>query len=197
MKDLKIFFLLFCAFVGFVACEESDSVGEFDNWKERNEQYIDSIATVARANADGKWKVILYQGLDDSKTWGNECYVYCHSMQDGTGTEHPAYTDSVLVNYTGRLIPTGSYKNGYKFDSSYDGEFDPLFDEPVAFPLSGTVPGFNTAIQHMVDGDTWKVYIPAKLGYGDAETGNIPAYSTLIFEIDLVAFGPIDAPLPR
>ncbi len=197
MKDFRILVLLLCAFAGFASCEESDSVGEYDNWQARNMEYIDSIAAVARANADGKWKVVLYQGLDENKTWGNEFYVYCHSLQAGTGTEHPAYTDSVLVNYTGHLIPTINHKDGYKFDSSYDGEFDPSFDEPVAFKLSGTVPGFSTAVQQMVAGDTWEVYIPAKLGYGDYESGFIPAYSTLIFEINLVAFGPVDAPLPK
>lgn len=197
MKDLRIFTLLFCALVALASCEESDSVGEFDNWEERNTQFIDSIAAVARANADGKWTVALYQGLDESKVWGNEFYVYCHSLQAGTGTEHPAYTDSVSVNYCGRLIPTDSYKNGYKFDSSYDGEFDPSFDVPVAFKLSGTVPGFSTAVQQMVKGDTWEVYIPAKLGYGNVATGYIPAYSTLIFEINLVNFGPVDTPLPQ
>ena len=55
----------------------------------------------------------------------------------------------------------------------------------------------SIAVQQMVAGDTWEVYIPAKLGYGDYESGFIPAYSTLIFEINLVAFGPVDAPLPK
>lgn len=195
MKIWKLFLLLLISSpLGFSSCEETPEVGEFDNWQERNIAFIDSIATVARANSDGKWRVIPATGLDETKEWGNEYNVYCYMLQNGDGNEHPAYTDTVRVNYSGRLMPTASYPKGYIFDSSYEGELEPEFDVPVALPLQKTVTGFSTALQHMVagttpyNGDIWRVYIPANLGYGAEASASIPAYSALIFEINLVSF---------
>ena len=34
-------------------------------------------------------------------------------------------------------------------------------------------------------GSRWIIYIPYELGYGTRACGNIPAYSTLIFEVEL------------
>ena len=189
MKSIRILFTLTLSVLfGLTSCEESVEVGEFDNWQQRNTLFIDSIAQVARENAFDDWKIILAEGLDDSKPWGNECYVYCQVLEDGYGTAHPLFTDSVLVNYSGRLMPSATYPAGYRFDSSYSGDFNPSFNVPVGMTLSGTVPGFYTAVQNMVDGDTWKVYIPYQLGYGERATSGIPAYSTLIFDINLVSF---------
>jgi FKBP-type peptidyl-prolyl cis-trans isomerase FklB len=174
-------------------------VGEFDNWQKKNIAFIDSIASVARANSDGNWKIFPATGLDESKEHGNEYNVYCYVLQAGDGTEHPAFTDTVSVNYSGRLIPSKSYPKGYLFDSSYEGELDPEFDVPVKLPLQGTVPGFYTAVQHMVagttlgNGDIWRVYIPANLGYGAEAESGIPAYSALVFEINLVSFNAVKA----
>jgi hypothetical protein len=47
---------------------------------------------------------------------------------------------------------------------------------------------FYTAVQQMTDGDLWKVYIPNKLGYGASGSTGVPAYSTLVFDINLVSF---------
>lgn len=189
MKSIKILFTLTLSVLfGLTSCEETTDAGEFDNWQQRNTQFIDSIATVARANTYGDWKVILADGLDPMKQWGNDCYVYCQVIEEGSGTEHPLFTDSVVVNYSGRLMPSATYPDGFLFDSSYSGDFNPSFNVPVTMPLSGTVPGFCTAVQNMVDGDRWNVYIPYQLGYGEKVSASIPACSTLIFDINLVSF---------
>jgi FKBP-type peptidyl-prolyl cis-trans isomerase len=48
----------------------------------------------------------------------------------------------------------------------------------------------------MVEGDVWRVYIPAHLGYGSSKQTDIPAYSALIFDMNLVGFYPIGTPVP-
>ena len=189
MKDIRILFLLtMSVLLGLTSCEESAEAGEFDNWQERNTQFIDSIADVARANAYDDWKVFLVQGLDSTKVWGNGDYVYCRVKKEGAGTTHPLFTDSVVVNYSGRLMPSATYPDGYQFDSSYKGDFNPAFNVPVTMPLAGTVEGFCTAVQQMTNGDVWEVYIPYQLGYGAEGTTGVPGYSTLIFDINLVSF---------
>lgn len=191
MKDLKtLFLLMFVMLAGLVSCDETAEPGEFDNWQVRNKEFVDSIATVARVNADGTWKVILADGLDSSKEWDNGYYVYCKTLTAGSGESSPLYTDTVTVNFCGRLIPTEHYPQGFIFDSSYDGELEPSFDVPVSFVLSGTVSGFSAALQKMVVGDTWRIYIPSTIGYGMSDINGVPAYSTLIFDVNLVSFCP-------
>ena len=53
---------------------------------------------------------------------------------------------------------------------------------------STAVKGFGTAMQNMHVGDRWRVYIPAELAYGSTSTSAIPAHSTLIFELELLAY---------
>ena len=189
MKDIRILLLLTLSVLfGLTSCEESGEAGEFDNWQQRNTQFIDSIARVARANTYGDWKVFLVQGLDSTKVWGNGDYVYCRVLEEGSGTTHPLFTDSVVINYSGRLMPSDTYPDGYQFDSNYKGELNPSFNVPVTMALNETVKGFYTAVQQMVDGDIWKVYIPYLLGYGTSGSSAIPGYSTLVFDINLVSF---------
>lgn len=194
MKKMKNLFLLAAALLVFAACSETEEIPEFNDWEKRNTQFIDSIAKVARADKQGEWKIFLDRRIPDStKVWDNDDYVYCRVLKAGDGTESPIYTDTVTLNYQGRLIPSRSYPDGYLFDYSYSGELDPDFDVPAQFLLSETVAGFYTAVEHMVagttktSGDYWRVYIPANLGYGTEKYQNIPAYSTLIFDINLVS----------
>ena len=189
MKSIRILFTLtLSVLLGLTSCEETTEVGEFDNWQERNAHFVDSISAEARANTYGDWKVFLAEGLDASKEWGDEYYVYCQVIEEGNGMEHPLYTDSVVINYSGRLMPTDTYPDGYLFDSSYRGELNPSFNVPVTLALNETVKGFYTALQQMADGDIWKVYIPYTLGYGVSGSSAIPGYSTLVFDINLVSF---------
>ena len=196
MKYLKLISLLFVTMLGglFASCEETTEVDEYANWQERNEAFIDSIARVAEANTDGKWKRILSFKLDSIDTQGNpiehdvEDYIYCHIEQNGEGSEHPLYTDFVSVNYRGRLIPTISQPKGLVFDESYRGEFNPLFNTPRSFYVDELIVGWSTALMNMEEGDRWHIYIPANLGYRSQKKKDIPAYSTLIFDLNLVNF---------
>jgi peptidylprolyl isomerase/FKBP-type peptidyl-prolyl cis-trans isomerase FklB len=53
--------------------------------------------------------------------------------------------------------------------------------------VNGVVDGFSTALQHMQVGDKWEIWIPWKLGYGESGNNSIQGYTTLVFEIELVA----------
>lgn len=171
------------------SCSEDDNtVEEFPDWQNRNEAYFNSIYERARDNADGSWKLILNYSLQDTIPTSNDDYIAVQVLEEGTGSGCPMYTDSVLVNYRGRLIPSTSYADGYVFDQSYDGEYNPETAMPAQFYVGGLIDGFTTALQHMHIGDVWRVYIPYNLGYGETGSSSIPGYSTLIFDIALVAY---------
>ena len=194
MKYLKLISLICIATIGclFASCEETAEVDEYAKWEARNIEFIDSIAEVAKINADGKWLKILSFKLNEEdvngelKEWSNENYVFCHVENKGVGTQHPLFTDSVSVNYRGRLIPTLSSPSGKVFDQSYKGELNPATNNPASFATGGVIVGWSTALQQMVEGDIWRIYIPAKLAYGGRKQIDIPAYSALVFDINLV-----------
>ena len=96
-------------------------------------------------------------------------------LKQGDGDRSPRGGSVVTVNYKGSLI------NGKVFDSSYERGY------PEAFRLNDLIVGWQIALTQMHVGDHWIVYIPYQLGYGTRDSGPIPAYSTLIFEMELVA----------
>jgi FKBP-type peptidyl-prolyl cis-trans isomerase len=85
---------------------------------------------------------------------------------------------NVKVHYTGWLA-----SNGKKFDSSVDR------NEPFEFPLGGgrVIKGWDEGVKGMHVGGKRRLEIPAELGYGSRAMGSdIPANSTLIFDVDLL-----------
>ena len=89
----------------------------------------------------------------------------------------PGRSDEVKVNYEGKLI------DGTTFDSSYDR------GEPAILSVDHVIPAWTEALQMMKPGDTWMIYVPAALGYGDegAGGGKIPGGAALIFKIELIS----------
>lgn len=93
--------------------------------------------------------------------------------KEGTGAS-PKATDTVVVNYKGRLI------DGTEFDNSY------TRGEPLSFRVDGVIPGWTEGLQHVKKGGKITLVIPPELGYGKTAVPGIPANSTLIFEVELV-----------
>lgn len=169
------------------------------DWEVRNKEFIDSIALLATANLDGRWLKKLNYKLDETDSNGsivkydNENYIYCYVEENGNGSKTPQFSDTILVNYRGRLIPTADYPKGKIFDQSFNGPLNPQHNNPVRFCVGEVIVGWSTALLHMKEGDIWRVYIPSNLAYGGMKQNDIPAYSTLIFELSFVDFYPVDS----
>lgn len=86
----------------------------------------------------------------------------------------PSATDRVKVHYHGTLI------DGTVFDSSVER------GEPITFGLNQVIKGWTEGVQLMPVGSKFRFYIPQELGYGAQQAGNIPPYSTLIFDVELL-----------
>lgn len=95
-------------------------------------------------------------------------------IEAGSGTLSPKPDSVVSVHYRGTLI------NGREFDNSYKRAC------PEAFRLNQVIEGWQIALQQMHIGDKWIIYIPFNLGYGNRPSGPIPAFSTLVFEVELL-----------
>jgi FKBP-type peptidyl-prolyl cis-trans isomerase len=85
--------------------------------------------------------------------------------------------------------PGGAVVAFYHGTLKADGkEFDSAFSrgEPVAFPLSGVIPGWQKGVPGMKVGGVRRLTIPAAMAYGASARPNIPANSDLVFVIQLV-----------
>lgn len=194
----------------FTSCTENDdTVEEYANWQSKNETYWDNLYTTTQQKIKGgdiSWKIILNYTFQNQKqttgsalTYRPENYIIAHVEQAGTGTTSPLYSDSVSMHYMGRLIPSTTYTSGLIFDKSWSSnQFNAATSRPVHSYIGLTydaegkptslVDGFTTALMSMHRGDHWTVYIPYQLGYGEKNSGVVPAYSTLIFDLRLNDF---------
>ncbi len=100
--------------------------------------------------------------------------LYYIETLEGTG-DYAATGNKVKVHYEGSLI------NGEVFDSSFDR------GEPSEFIVGQLIQGWNEGLTYMKIGGKATLIIPSNLAYGTKGTDNIPGYSTLIFDLELIS----------
>lgn len=188
-----------------VACSETDVEDtEYANWQARNQAHFatqlqranDSIA-VARQRygstweTQSNWRTYRNYKLASAPTATREDSIFVEIVKRGTGQTKALYSDSVHVRYRGLLMPTSTHPQGKVFSHSglYEEEervFDARYAGLSLFRVAGLVEGVTTATMQMVEGDRWRIYVPAKLAYGEKMAGTIPAHSCLIFDMEIV-----------
>jgi FKBP-type peptidyl-prolyl cis-trans isomerase FkpA len=101
--------------------------------------------------------------------------LYFVELKKGTG-KAAVKGKKVKVHYEGKLL------NGKVFDSSRK------HGQPFEFVLgqNQVIPGWDEAISKMNVGGKAKIVIPSALGYGAQSMPTIPAYSPLVFEVELL-----------
>ena len=167
--NIKHYILVGLSLLALASCsEKSDAVEEYPDWKNKNEQFFEA----AYLSGDYDLKLRKYSLKEEVAAKSTE-YVLVEKLADSEplDDETPYLTDTVQIHYVGSLLPSTTYTTGYEFDKSY---IDPF--------------NIVTAVLHMHRGEHWRVTIPYQLGYGTSASGDIPAYSTLIFEIRLDDF---------
>ncbi len=89
--------------------------------------------------------------------------------------------DTLSMNYTGRLV------DGTVFDSNVDPKFAHV--QPFEFQLGAgqVIAGWDEGLVGMKVGEKKTLTIPPEKGYGDRAVSTIPANSTLIFDVELLA----------
>ena len=129
---------------------------------------------------------------DQNDVVTNHRLYYLVARQGIRTQNNPSIADSVFVNYTGKLL------DGSVFDSS---------TFPVWFDTAGVVRGFRNGIQFFSPGTFQQendgtitfenfakglIIMPSTLGYFASVRSSIPAYSPLIFDINLYTTNPSD-----
>jgi len=96
-------------------------------------------------------------------------------LEEGAGMDHPTVSTPCECHYAGRLL------DGTEFDSSYKR------GTPTTFAPNQVIKGWTEAMQLMVQGDKWEMYIPWSMAYGAAgKPPKIPAKACLIFIMEIV-----------
>lgn len=185
--------------VGFSSCAKDTEVADpYANWKERNEDFIKSLAEDSLNNpeSDGVWRKYPNYKIKFDEQINNPIQTYEYKDYDYVYVKYaseadilnPAieedriyYSDTVSVAYQGFLI------NDVRFDGNYYGTFDKeVNDNFTKFGVSKVVVGWTTALMNMKPdmNDVATVYIPYRMGYGESGSGStIKGYSTLIFKL--------------
>ena len=95
-------------------------------------------------------------------------------LRAGDGDSHPLASTPCDCHYEGRCAK--DWPTGKKFDSSYDR------GSPTAFAPNQVIGGWTEAMQLMVEGDKWELYIPSDLAYGD----NGRVSGCLVFTMEII-----------
>ena len=97
-------------------------------------------------------------------------------LRKGKGPDHPTVDSPCSCHYEGKLL------DGTVFDSSYER------GDPTTFAPNQVIKGWTEAMQMMVVGDKWEMYIPSELGYGDrGSPPKIGGGDVLIFQMEILA----------
>lgn len=118
--------------------------------------------------ADGKPSIDMngYKGTDK---------LVVQPLIKGDGAELTS-SDTAVVKYTGWLL------DGTQFDSSWDK--NTTLDANLS---GGVIQGWIDGLKGQTVGSQILLIVPPDLGYGSTAQGSIPANSTLVFVIDILA----------
>lgn len=107
---------------------------------------------------------VLYQ-------MNNECAIV-KSFESPIGTQI-SQTSKVRINYVGRLLT-----NEKVFDAR----------QAVLFDLNSNtlISGFRTGLTSFKVGERGSIMIPSKKAYAGTATGEIPPYSPIFFEVEII-----------
>ncbi|MDR0756579.1 MAG: FKBP-type peptidyl-prolyl cis-trans isomerase [Tannerella sp.] len=200
MKKINLYTTLLLLAAIATSCSDSENDDAImAEWKAANEQAWNEITR----NPE----------YTELKSPGNNGSIYYRVLKKGDGQKKIYYTSRVGVYYKGWFVASSSDLNiskGKVFDQKlFDDGTPSVFAVSIAgstydsyyytyTPPIPTEEGWTIALQHMVKGDKWEIWIPSQLAHGktgkvDSNNNQItPGYSTLAFEIEVTNVAGID-----
>lgn len=128
-------------------------------------------AMAAENRAEGE--AFLAENAEREEVMVTDSGLQYEVLESGDGAS-PGAEDTVEVHYEGMLL------DGTVFDSSFER------GEPVSFGVTQVIEGWQEALQLMSVGDTWMLYIPSDLAYGERGQGPIGPNAVLTFRVELL-----------
>merc|ERR1712232_564338 len=107
-------------------------------------------------------------------------------LREGTGDSHPFARTECETHYVG-TTPSMTPDALDKPDSEWKPFFSSHKKGTQIYAPDVVIKGWSEAVQLMVGGDMWQLYIPAHLGYGFGGAGaHIKGGDVLIFNMELI-----------
>jgi len=136
---------------------------------------ISALVAVALAGTNEKGKQFLEANKNKEGVITLPSGMQYKVLRKGEGIAHPTADSPCECHYKGTLI------DGTQFDSSYDR------GSPTTFAPNQVIKGWTEAMQLMVEGDKWEMYIPSELGYGDSGSPpKIGGGDVLVFTMEII-----------
>lgn len=150
-------------------------------------------AAEARRHVEDSLSAVEMQNLKsyaEENGFGNlrENGVYYKQISQGNGNK-PQQGDKVRVHYVGKFLNGKVFDTSVKEEAEKAGKYmEQRSYEPLEFTIGKgqMIKGFEEAVKLMSQGEKGIVVMPSSLGYGNRQRGEIPAYSPLVFELELV-----------
>ncbi len=127
---------------------------------------------------------VRQNGFSDIPTNG----VYYKQTKEGNGTK-VENGNKVKVHYVGRFLDGKVFDTSVESVAKESGVYNPQRNyEPLPFTIGKRqmIVGFEEAVKMMTIGEKGIVVILSNLAYGARQRGEIPPFSTLVFELELV-----------
>lgn len=213
-KKIYLFSLVLLT-LAFVSCDETEEVSIYDNWRERNEMFIDSIANVYDTQADhgGLERFPMITAPGNFLYYKEVEAVVTDQLNEEKFGKRPSSSDASVsiyykdVNILGGFIE-GNYTGKNPVADIEGGTSNPMEgDTPVTtanISSNRIVIGLQEVLQRMTVGDRWIIYIPWNYGYGSSDSTlnsindtsfSVLGYSTLIFDVQLLDATPVSEPI--
>lgn len=187
------------------AAKKFNAVKTFEDYftlESENQKKASQEMNASKQEFEAKYKAVQEQKVASFADLKNKSTKTSSGLQyyiTKSGGKKPASGSNVFIDYAGFL------ENGALFDSSIEnvaktfGKFDPNRAaqngyKPLPFvsgSKEGMIPGFIEGIEKLGIGDKAVLFIPSRLGYGEAGAGAvIPPNANIIFEIELLEKSP-------
>ena len=139
------------------------------------QNYFMQASTREAENNKAEGEKFLAENKTKSGVITTESGLQYQVVTEGKGAK-PTADDKVKVHYTGKFL------DGRVFDSSIPRK------EPLSFTIGKgqMIKGFEIGVKLMQKGEKAVIVIPSALAYGARQRGEIPPYSPLVFELELV-----------
>lgn len=188
------------------AAKKFDAVKVFSNFFANEEQNLKKQALIEEQNK--KFYLKKYKPIIDAKiAYFNKLRETCITTKSGLqfaivkkgNGKKPAKGANIFINYAGFLEDATLFDTSLENVAKEFGKFDKQRADanqyqPIPFQAGkkdGLIPGFIEGIENIAFGDKAVIFIPSRLGYGEAGAGNvIPANANIIFEIELLENNP-------
>lgn len=176
MNKIKTIFVsyIIVSIISIILSSCNNDVSQSVIQRSNNEKYFNSFA-----DSTG------YNKISAPATYGdNFVYVKYINKNVAADSKHPIYTSTIKMRYRAYLLQSWirDSRNASSISNNYNEEV------LTSFAVKDLIKGEQIAVQNASVGDRLLVAIPWHLAYGATGYSYVPAYASMLIDMELVSF---------